>query len=91
MRIQPGTSYPLGATWDGAGVNFALFSENATSVVLCLFDEDGAEQARVPVTTWGTASIPRSSSSIPTRGPSTARSSGATRSSGMWSGIPTPT
>ena len=50
MRIRPGTSSPLGATWDGAGVNFALFSENATSVVLCLFDEDGAEQARVPVT-----------------------------------------
>ena len=31
--------YPLGATWDGTGVNFALFSENATGVELCLFDE----------------------------------------------------
>ena len=38
MRIMPGRPYPLGATWDGAGVNFALFSENATRVELCLFD-----------------------------------------------------
>lgn len=40
MRIWPGRSYPLGATWDGEGVNFALFSENATAVELCLFDHD---------------------------------------------------
>jgi glycogen operon protein len=38
MRIWPGEPYPLGATWDGAGVNFALFSEHATRVELCLFD-----------------------------------------------------
>src|SRR5437762_1273018 len=38
MRTWPGRSYPLGATWDGMGVNFALFSENATKVELCLFD-----------------------------------------------------
>jgi isoamylase len=38
MRVWPGRSYPLGATWDGAGVNFALFSEHATKVELCLFD-----------------------------------------------------
>ena len=38
MRIWPGRPYPLGATWDGMGVNFALFSENATKVELCLFD-----------------------------------------------------
>jgi glycogen operon protein len=38
MRIWPGKSAPLGATWDGAGVNFALFSEHATRVELCLFD-----------------------------------------------------
>ncbi len=38
MRVWPGQSYPLGATWDGAGVNFALFSEHATKVELCLFD-----------------------------------------------------
>ena len=36
--IWPGRPYPLGATWDGAGVNFALFSQNATAVDLCLFD-----------------------------------------------------
>ena len=37
-RTRPGRPYPLGATWDGAGVNFALFSEHATAVELCLFD-----------------------------------------------------
>lgn len=37
-QIWPGKPYPLGATWDGQGVNFALFSENATAVELCLFD-----------------------------------------------------
>ncbi len=38
MRIWPGRPYPLGATWDGQGVNFAIFSEHATRVELCLFD-----------------------------------------------------
>ena len=38
MRIWHGNPYPLGATFDGAGVNFALFSEHATKVELCLFD-----------------------------------------------------
>ncbi|HEV7892268.1 MAG TPA: glycogen debranching protein GlgX [Pyrinomonadaceae bacterium] len=38
MKVWPGNPYPLGATWDGAGVNFALFSEHATGVELCLFD-----------------------------------------------------
>jgi glycogen operon protein len=44
MRIWPGAPYPLGATWDGWGTNFALFSEVAERVELCLFDEadDGA-------------------------------------------------
>jgi len=42
-RLRPGHSYPLGATWDGAGVNFALFSENATGVDLSLFDEQCRE------------------------------------------------
>jgi len=42
MRILPGRPYPLGATWDGAGVNFALFSEHATRVELCLFDSPEA-------------------------------------------------
>jgi isoamylase len=45
MRVWPGQPYPLGATWDGAGVNFALFSENATGVELCLFDAPGGAQA----------------------------------------------
>jgi glycogen operon protein len=43
MKLLPGSPYPLGATWDGEGVNFALYSENATAVELCLFDEAGAE------------------------------------------------
>jgi glycogen operon protein len=47
MRTRPGSPYPLGATWNGSGVNFALFSENATGVELCLFD-DGRE-LHVPV------------------------------------------
>src|SRR5919112_1012285 len=37
-RVLEGRPYPLGATWDGLGVNFALFSANATKVELCLFD-----------------------------------------------------
>ena len=41
--IWPGNSYPLGATFDGVGTNFALFSEVAERVELCLFDEGGAE------------------------------------------------
>jgi isoamylase len=43
MQIWPGTAYPLGATWDGSGTNFALFSEIAERVELCLFDDLGAE------------------------------------------------
>jgi glycogen operon protein len=39
MRVWPGKPYPLGATWDGAGVNFAIFSEHASKVELCLFDD----------------------------------------------------
>jgi isoamylase len=42
MRVWPGRPYPLGATWDGAGVNFAIFSEHATKVELCLFDSADA-------------------------------------------------
>ncbi len=42
MRVQLGQPYPLGAMWDGLGVNFALFSEHATSVELCLFDSADA-------------------------------------------------
>jgi isoamylase len=43
MRLWPGTAYPLGATWDGSGTNFALFSEIADGVELCLFDSGGGE------------------------------------------------
>src|SRR5215468_6168846 len=52
MRIWPGNPYRLGPTWDGEGVNFALFSENATGVELCLFDQpaDARESARIPLT-----------------------------------------
>lgn len=39
--IREGKPFPLGATWDGVGVNFALFSAHATRVELCLFDEKG--------------------------------------------------
>ncbi|MEA2446709.1 MAG: isoamylase, partial [Actinomycetota bacterium] len=49
MGVWPGDPYPLGATWDGAGTNFAVFSENASEVELCLFDEGGAEE-RLPLT-----------------------------------------
>ena len=43
-RLWPGKPYPLGATWDGAGVNFALFSEHAEKVELCLFDPKGLHE-----------------------------------------------
>src|SRR5437660_6944355 len=42
MRVWPGDPYPLGATWTGVGVNFALFSTHATTVELCLFDSPEA-------------------------------------------------
>jgi isoamylase len=48
MDTWPGRPYPLGATWDGHGTNFALFSEAAYGVDLCLFDPDGAE-TRLPL------------------------------------------
>jgi len=43
MHSWPGAPYPLGATWDGWGTNFTLFSEAAERVDLCLFDDSGAE------------------------------------------------
>ncbi len=51
IRTRPGRPYPRGATWTGEGVNFALFSEHATAVELCLFDEAdlGRETHRIPV------------------------------------------
>ncbi len=46
-RVREGRPYPLGATWDGLGVNFALYSRHATKVELCLFDARGREQERI--------------------------------------------
>ncbi|MGI8984320.1 MAG: glycogen debranching protein GlgX [Acidimicrobiales bacterium] len=49
MELWPGRPYPLGATWDGEGTNFALFSEAAHGVELCLFGNKRAE-TRIPLT-----------------------------------------
>jgi glycogen operon protein len=43
LRIWPGKPYPLGASWDGVGTNFSVFSEVATKIELCLFDASGKE------------------------------------------------
>jgi len=54
ITTYPGKSFPLGAIWDGKGVNFTLYSENATGVELCLFNspEDEVETARIPITEY---------------------------------------
>ncbi|HCB05344.1 MAG TPA: glycogen debranching enzyme, partial [Nocardioides bacterium] len=49
MEVWPGRAYPLGATFDGSGTNFAIFSEVAERIELCLFDEAGVE-SRVELT-----------------------------------------
>jgi glycogen operon protein len=55
-EVWPGRPFPLGATWDGQGTNFALFSENAHDVTLCLFDdtevEERVELSEVTAHTW---------------------------------------
>ena len=52
--LEPGRGWPLGATWDGRGVNFAVFSAHAERVELCLYDADGRiERARLPLATRG--------------------------------------
>ncbi len=43
MNVWPGKPFPLGATWDGGGTNFSIFSEHAEGVELCLFDDEGNE------------------------------------------------
>ena len=48
VNVWPGDPYPLGARWDGRGTNFAVFSENAEAVELCLFDREGYE-VRIPM------------------------------------------
>lgn len=49
FSMRAGRAYPLGATFDGEGVNFAVFSQHATRVTLCLFDEQGNEVQIVPL------------------------------------------
>jgi isoamylase len=50
VTVWPGRPYPLGATWDGEGVNFSLFSEHAEEVRLCLFEPKGKHQvAEIPM------------------------------------------
>jgi isoamylase len=46
LIVWPGRPYPLGATWDGEGVNFAIFSEHAEKIELCFFDETGRREIR---------------------------------------------
>ena len=64
-RLLPGRPYPLGATWDGLGVNFAVFSAHATRLELCLFDPAGRREiaalrrCRNAPTRSGTATCPR--------------------------------
>ena len=49
-RLLPGIPYPLGATWDRAGTNFALFSENAAAVTLCLFNGETGSEEQISLT-----------------------------------------
>lgn len=48
-EVWPGVAYPLGATYDGRGVNFAVTSHGATTISVCLFDASGVEVARLPL------------------------------------------
>jgi isoamylase len=50
IEVWPGRPFPLGATWDGGGTNFSLFSEHASGVELCLFDDDEDSEERVQLT-----------------------------------------
>jgi len=54
MAVWPGQPYPLGATWDGEGVNFAIFSEHAERVELCLFDPAGKREVSRTELRWQT-------------------------------------
>src|SRR4051812_25425829 len=52
MRLWPGSPFPLGASYDGGGTNFSVFSEAADRVELCLFESDGTEvRVDLPETT----------------------------------------
>ncbi len=57
MAVWPGRPYPLGATWDGEGVNFALFSEHAEKVELCLFDPQGRYLVQCIEMRWQTDQV----------------------------------
>jgi len=53
VKLLPGHAHPLGAAWDGAGVNFAVFSAHAEKIELCLFDESGARELdRLALPEW---------------------------------------
>ena len=77
MDIWPGKPYPLGATFDGAGTNFSLFSEVAERVELCLFDADGQRNPRhaargrrlLLARLRARASVPASATAIRVHGP----------------------
>src|SRR5260221_4155751 len=49
VQVWPGKPYPLGATWTGKGVNFALYSANATGVDLCLFEAPDTDRENVRI------------------------------------------
>jgi glycogen operon protein len=52
-HLEPGSPYKLGATWDGLGVNFAVFSAHAEKIELCVFDPSGRREiARLPLPEW---------------------------------------
>jgi glycogen operon protein len=55
--VWPGQPYPLGASWDGQGVNFALFSEHAEAVELCLFDQRGRRETERIAMQWQTDQV----------------------------------
>jgi isoamylase len=57
LAVWPGHPYPLGATWDGEGVNFALFSEHAEKVELCLFDPKGRRATHTIDMCWQTDQV----------------------------------
>ena len=57
MAVWPGNPYPLGATWDGEGVNFALFSEHAERVELCVFDPRGRREIERIAMRWQTDQV----------------------------------
>ena len=74
----PASPYPLGATWDGTGVNFALFSEHATGVELCLFDSADAP-TRVAAHPAARADRPWSgTATCPTCGPASSTATACT-------------